>query len=272
MPNIPDIKPEINITLKDATNLLLTSIAEEELSIARLMDAEKSKILHVLNKFKNNESKTEELLSVNNSVNQTIINLIKMQMLLQFKLEDVKKLIQEVKPKPCPPQKPCCPPDNNCPPDCSQNDECRNFWCMLIGKSKGTVSNPSDEFYCCKAALCAFVSSRSCKDNIITYQVDSNCGSLCLTACGSNIKFEYPCEINPDKVKLCGKASLTIISKCRKTVINVNFGLLVCLDDETGKTGFQMVIEDENQAVIHNSGFVESCSCGKGLKLCCYEQ
>ena len=37
-PNIPDIDPYINITFEDAVNLLLTSIAMEEMSLSRLME------------------------------------------------------------------------------------------------------------------------------------------------------------------------------------------------------------------------------------------
>ena len=275
MPNIPDIKPEINITLEDSVNLLLTSIAEEELSLAGLMDAEKNKVSSVLKKFNCNQAEIGDILSVNESVNQTVINLIKMQMLLQFKLDSVKKLAppSEKPSKPCPPQKPCRPPEKPRPPDCCQDNCCqdndRKFRRLIIGKSNGTVSNQSDDFYCCKAELCAFVSSCEFRDNTVTYQVNSDCGSLCLTACGGSIKFEIPCGKCADEAKLCGKATLIIISECKKTVITVNFNLLICFDNETGQNGFKMIIEDENCNVLHDSGFVESCSCGKGLKLCC---
>ena len=285
MPNIPDITPEINITLEDSINLLLSSIAEEEFSLAKLMDAEMEKILHVLNKYKNNKAEVGDLLSINNSVDKTVINLIKMQMLLQFKLENVKELMPT--PIPCKPCRPCKPPPP--PPCCCTPCKCNKFWCLLIGKSWGEVSNKSDEFYCRKANLCAFVSSRDFKNNIITYDVGHDCASLYFTAYANNIKIECPCECEnecenenececesetkPDETKVWGKGTLIRMVKYKKITANVNFELLIW-DDKIGKTeknGFQMIIKSsEDQAVIHNSGFVESHSCGKGLNLYCY--
>jgi len=255
MPNIPDIIPEINITLEDAVNLLLKSIAEEEISLSKLMDAEKNKILCILNKYKCNEAEIGDLLSVNNSVDKTIIHLIKMQMLLQFKLDSVKELIPAPKPNPSPP---CC-----CP-----KDECHKKWRLLIGKAKGEILNQSDEFYCETAVLNAVVSSDSYKDNVINYCVEGNCASLYLIARANHIKIECPCEMKPYEIKLWGNASLTRTLKYKRTVGNINFELFIW-DNTPIKNGFQMIIKsNENQAVIHDSGFVETCSCGnKGLKL-----
>jgi len=92
-----------------------------------------------------------------------------------------------------------------------------------------------------------------------------------MTACGNNIKFECPRGEKCDKIELCGKGTLIRIFKCKKTVININFELTVW-DNKAEKNGFHIIIEDENQNLIHESGFIESCSCGKGLELCCYEK
>jgi len=40
-PNIPDINPDIDITLEDSINLLLMSVALEEISLSELISAEK---------------------------------------------------------------------------------------------------------------------------------------------------------------------------------------------------------------------------------------
>ena len=256
IPNIPGITPEINITLEDAVNLLLKSIAEEEISLSKLMDAEKSKILCILNKYKCNEAEAGDLLSVNNSVDKTMINLIKMQMLLQFKLDSVKELIPMPEPNPSPP---CC--------RCCEKDECHKNWRLLIGKTKGGVSNQSDEFYCDTAVLCAVVSPQNCKDNVINYCVEGDCASLYLIARANNIKIECPCEMKPNKIRLWGSASLTRTSKYKRAVKNINFELFI-FDNTEAINGFQMIIKsNENQSVIHDSGFVEACPCGKGLGL-----
>src|SRR5690625_7369040 len=47
-PNIPDIDPNISLTREDAINLLLTSIAMEELGLAHIINAEGEKIQYAL--------------------------------------------------------------------------------------------------------------------------------------------------------------------------------------------------------------------------------
>lgn len=92
-PNIPDVDATIDITIEESVNLLLASIAFEELGLAHIINAEAEKIQYVLGTL---EGQTpletpptiEDLLEINNSVDKTLRNVIKKQMLLQFKLED----------------------------------------------------------------------------------------------------------------------------------------------------------------------------------------
>ncbi|HUS88115.1 MAG TPA: hypothetical protein VMW91_01900 [Desulfosporosinus sp.] len=51
-PNIPDVTPNININVEDAINLLLASIAFEELGLAHVINAEAEKIQFVLGTLK----------------------------------------------------------------------------------------------------------------------------------------------------------------------------------------------------------------------------
>jgi hypothetical protein len=44
MPNIPDIKPKIELSFEETVLLLLSSIALEELSLAHIMNAEAKKL------------------------------------------------------------------------------------------------------------------------------------------------------------------------------------------------------------------------------------
>lgn len=88
LPNVPDIKPEIKLKRKDTLNLLLTSIAMEEISISHILNAEAEKIQYVLKK----SPEIRELLDMNRSVERMIRVLIKKEMLLQFKLENVMDL------------------------------------------------------------------------------------------------------------------------------------------------------------------------------------
>ncbi len=96
MPNIPDITPEITIDRDDVINLLLASIALEELGLAHILNAEGEKIQAVTG---NTDASIEDLLEINRSVDRSLRNVIKKEMLLQFKLEDTIELIE----------KKCCP-------------------------------------------------------------------------------------------------------------------------------------------------------------------
>jgi len=89
MPSIPDIKPDIHIKRHDVLNLLLSSIALEEMGLSHIINAEGEKLQRVIQM---KESSLNDLLEVNDSVERMLRNVIKNQMLLHFKLEDVIKL------------------------------------------------------------------------------------------------------------------------------------------------------------------------------------
>lgn len=92
-PNIPDIEPTIVLSREDTVNLLLSSIAMEEHALAQLIEAEKCKVLYVLNECRRRDTLLSDAVTINKSVNETIQNIIKLEMLLQFKLEHVKELV-----------------------------------------------------------------------------------------------------------------------------------------------------------------------------------
>ncbi len=92
-PNIPEVDASINIILEDSVNLLLASIAFEELGLAHIINAEAEKIQYVLGTLEDQEPPAtpptiDDLLEINRSVDLTLRNVIKNQILLQFKLED----------------------------------------------------------------------------------------------------------------------------------------------------------------------------------------
>lgn len=85
MPNIPDIKPDIDICREDVINLLLSSIALEELGLAHIINAEGEKLQAAIEKAED----FCDLLDANKSVERMLRTVIKNQMLLQFKMDDV---------------------------------------------------------------------------------------------------------------------------------------------------------------------------------------
>lgn len=93
MPNIPDIGPAIDLKRKDVINLLLASIGLEELGLAHILNAEGEKIQCITGGEEGTCGSLEDLLAINSSVNRTIQTVIKNQMLLQFKFENILDLI-----------------------------------------------------------------------------------------------------------------------------------------------------------------------------------
>ncbi|WP_127585513.1 hypothetical protein [Paenibacillus koleovorans] len=92
MPNVPDIKPEIILKRKEVVNLLLTSIALEEIGLSHIINAEAEKIQHLL---RDRCLTIHEALKINNSVERMMRNIVSNQLLLQFKMTDVLRLDEE---------------------------------------------------------------------------------------------------------------------------------------------------------------------------------
>ena len=89
--NIPNITPSITITRDDALNLLLASIAIEELGLGHIINAEAEKIQYAVGTLPGLAvpATLNELLEVNSSVQTTMQGLIKKELLLQSKLENI---------------------------------------------------------------------------------------------------------------------------------------------------------------------------------------
>ena len=98
LPKIPDMNPTVGITKTDALNLLITSIAMEEIGLSHIINAEGEKIQYMLGTLVDADGNkidgpvtpatAEEVLAVNASVNGTLKNVLRNQLLLQLKLED----------------------------------------------------------------------------------------------------------------------------------------------------------------------------------------
>ncbi len=111
MPNIPNITPLISLNRCDTINLLLSSIALEEMGLSHLLNAEGEK----LQKFIQTSPKgLNDYLQMNESVNKTLRTVVKSQILLEMKLEDVVELTK------------CTSCDENCRchghHDCEENN------------------------------------------------------------------------------------------------------------------------------------------------------
>jgi hypothetical protein len=99
--NIPNITPIIGITPGQTVSLLLSSIALEELALAHLINAEAEKMQFVLGTLETDNDPPEkvsvnDLLLLNGNVRSVLQDVIKKEMLLQFKFENILELIIQI--------------------------------------------------------------------------------------------------------------------------------------------------------------------------------
>lgn len=92
--NIPNITPTISITLGDTVNMLLASIALEEMGLANIMNAEAEKIQYVVGTLSDTTPLASpptfsNLLESCTVVQNTLQDVIKAQMMLQFRLDNL---------------------------------------------------------------------------------------------------------------------------------------------------------------------------------------
>lgn len=95
MPNIPDITPKVTLTQEEVVNLLLASVALEELGLAHIINAEGEKIQAITSEGKC--AKLEELIAIDKSVQTTLRDVIKKEILLEFKFQNILELINKFK-------------------------------------------------------------------------------------------------------------------------------------------------------------------------------
>ena len=95
MPNIPDINPVIGIDIDDSINMLISSIALEEIGLSHIINAEAEKIQYVLGTLDTTHDisgyklhSIDDLLRVNRSIDKTLREVLKNQMILHMKFED----------------------------------------------------------------------------------------------------------------------------------------------------------------------------------------
>jgi hypothetical protein len=91
-PNVPDVNPAISINRDNVIDLLLASIAFEELGLAHIINAEAEKIQSILGTLDGQRVKNpsvDDLERIDKVVRRVLQDVIKKEMLLQFKLENV---------------------------------------------------------------------------------------------------------------------------------------------------------------------------------------
>ncbi|MBS4213248.1 MULTISPECIES: hypothetical protein [Neobacillus] len=104
--NISSITPTISLSTAQTIPLLLASVALEELALAHIINAEAEKLQFVLGTlagttrvFTPNTVTLTNLLDIDASVQRTLRDVIKKEMLLEFKFENILDLIA-ITPRP----------------------------------------------------------------------------------------------------------------------------------------------------------------------------
>lgn len=95
--SIPNITPVISITPGQSISLMLSSIAFEELALAHIINAEAEKIQFVVGTLPGVTppvATISSLIQVNGLVNRMLQDVIKTEMLLQFKLESIIDIVE----------------------------------------------------------------------------------------------------------------------------------------------------------------------------------
>ncbi|ANB83458.1 MULTISPECIES: BclA C-terminal domain-containing protein [Bacillus] len=94
-PNLPNITPVVTLSRDDTINLVLSSIAMEELGMAHILNAEGEKIQYALGTIPGltgPPSSLADILNLNESVRDTLDSLMKQELLLGSKLDSISNI------------------------------------------------------------------------------------------------------------------------------------------------------------------------------------
>ena len=100
MPELPKVDPDL--TREQALNMILSSIAMEEVALSHIINAEGEKIQYILSGHGNFCTDSEDILAVNKSVTNLLEVVMQNQMLLKGKMEKVLEHLPNPSPAPKP--------------------------------------------------------------------------------------------------------------------------------------------------------------------------
>jgi len=124
LPEFPS--PPQDLTRDQALNMILSSIAMEELALSHILNAESEKIQYILGHSDCSKCApaTDDILAVNKSVSDLLEVVMQNQLILKNKMDRVMEYLPQPPPAPVPPKPPCppippapTPPEPPCPPN-----------------------------------------------------------------------------------------------------------------------------------------------------------
>ena len=263
-PTIPDIKPVIDIDSCDAVNLLLSSIAMEEMSLSKLMDAEHDKIRHVMDRCERGGCTLHDVTEVNKSAEDMMKTLIKLQMLLQFKLENVRELMP-----PCTTTTTTTSTSTTTSTTCTRSTTtkpCRRG-CCLMGTARGCMENSRVPFYGQPLSLHAFIPSENSKDRAIRYTAGDERSGLCLYASGYEAAVKCP-ESRQNALAVQGTGRLTRFRRGERDISEAADYKLTVREEACGRLLFRIQFSTESEPRFsYDSSPVKADGYGSDLRM-----
>lgn len=243
IPNFQDFKPEGDLSLEDAISLVMSSVAMEEISLSKLIDAETNKLLHIVNK---EDSCLKDIVLLNNSIDRTVKDITKLEILLQHKLESISAML---------PQKDCgtdgCTKRPKIPGGinaaCCCTDGSLN--CQIKVKGSGCITSRYGEFFGKEAKIDVCAHTLVLPDSYVRYFIN-NTGNLYIM---EGIISEIIIEGNLVTLKGEGIGAGKDTGK-KSGFINFILKIKVCGEKESG---FEITVTSKNPALQHKSGFVK---------------
>lgn len=116
LPTFPPVDP--SMTTCDSLNMILASIAMEELSLSHIINAEGEKLQYILGTLEGSpcrKTSVEEILAVNKSIKSLMDSVMQNQVILKGKMDCAVDALQEMCPQPTTPIE---------PPSCGSSDCC----------------------------------------------------------------------------------------------------------------------------------------------------
>ena len=274
MPHFPNITPIIDIDREQALTMILASIALEEMGLAHIINAEGERIQFVLNSKMSHPCSITDIKDVNQGVERVIREILKLQMLLQEKLEHVVSLTATHPPPPhVPCSSPCYHPD--CPPPKSKNSQ--HPCCTLTGCGTGCINNPSDFFQCGTATVNANLcftgnppDAYSLKYTLCKEKKAVTVSAM-LQAIPESIKIRClnttPCPSpqEPNILKLRGRG-IMVVNNVKRKIIQCMVSFTLTVWDCGCHREFQMRTRSRHMKIHHNSGVVSVQSGNLAIK------
>lgn len=250
MPNYPTISPEI--TREKALNMIIASIAMEELGLSHIINAEGEKLQYVLGTLPNQYgscASVKDVLDVNKSITELLETVMENQILLKNKLEKVLNAQQvEDNQKCCSTQNyhcentkshtnTSCEEENvRCSNMCSNNQICKSTAMFKCGMKKCFIWNKNE---------CMLWTKCYSQGNDISLNYQNN-GEIILAP---NSKYLFNFLINIDSLRTCLghiMVGIQMISEgAVRDLYNFHLSRCKCIKQKLSISGSGTIITDK---------------------------